>query len=246
MKQLIVFALFFFIMPICMAQEEVFFNDINVDKKEIKVARTISGLEFDADFIRVLPGQYMGYVAGSVETHISYFHENRIANNWTFNKSIGLGNSLFHYLIYEYNPSSGGYGYSMGSKVYQYELSLNLKLEPRWYFDQRLRYIHNKSTRNNSGWFLSLPLTLSTDLLRQPVAVINAHWVPEQFVVSIMAPPTIGYRNSFAKNFFFEINVGYIPYRAWWQNGLTITSAKQIGVFSADSFNSELKIAYTF
>jgi len=245
MKQLIVFALFLSIMPICMAQEEVFFNDINVDKKEIKVARTISGLGFDADFIRVLPGQYIGYIAGSVETHFSYFHESRIANTWTFYKSIGLGNAFYHIRIYDGNPS-GGYGSDPGSKVFRYEMSLDLKLEPRWYFDHRLRYRHNKSTRNNSGWFLSLPLTISTNLLRQPVDGINTQWFPEQLSISIIAPPTIGYRNSFAENWFIEASLGYIPYWTWWQKDFTVISAKQIGVFSADSFNSELKIAYTF
>lgn len=232
-------------MPICMAQEEIFFNDINVDKKEIIVARTISGLEFDADYIRVLPGQYIGYVAGSAETHFSYFHESRIANTWTFYKSIGLGNAFYHIRIYDGNPS-GEYGSDPGSKVFRYEMSLDLKLEPRWYFDHRLRYRHNKSTRNNSGWFLSLPLTISTNLLRQPVDGINTQWFPEQLSISIIAPPTIGYRNSFAENWFIEASLGYIPYWTWWQKDFTVISAKQIGVFSADSFNSELKIAYTF
>jgi len=245
MKQFIMLCLLISILPVCKAQEEVIFNNLDVDKKEIKVAKVIQGFEFSNDFIRILPGQYDGFVFGSVETHLGYFHENRIANSWTLNKSIGLGNSF--YRIYEYHSDGTPWGGAIrGDKVYQYRLSLDLKIEPRWYFDQRLRYQHNKNTSNNSGWFLSMPLTLSTNLLRQPVGDFNTQW-SQKLIINIVAPLTIGYRNSFAKNWFMEVNAGYIPIRAWYYNGSFIMkSASKIGVFSADSFNSELKIAYTF
>jgi hypothetical protein len=181
-----------------------------------------------------------------METHLNYFHESRIASTWTLNKSVGIANAFYRTLTNE-NILPGGYGSSTQVEKYFYNLTLQLKVEPRWYFDQRQRYRENKSTRNNTGWFLSLPLMLSTDLIQQPVAGSPAGWFPEKFGLEIMAPPTIGYRNSFAENLFIEVSAGYIPVRSSFYNGaFYMRSAKKVGAFSADSFNSELKVAYTF
>ncbi|MHB9140808.1 MAG: hypothetical protein ACYC25_02915, partial [Paludibacter sp.] len=213
MKQLAILFLFLSAMPLCKAQEEIIFNDINVDKKDIKVEKIMSGIEFNSDIIRLFPGLYMGYLSGSVETHLSYFHENRISNTLTLNKSIGFGNTFYNNI--EYISNGTPYGVIAKNGVYQYVLSLDIKMEPRWYFDQRLRYKHNKSTLNNSGWFLSVPLTLSTNLLNQPFGLNYPQWVPEHFIINIIAPPTIGFRNSISKKCFWEISAGYIPLRAW-------------------------------
>ena len=246
MKKMLTFLFIVLMAPICNAQEEIIFNKQNIDKKDIKVSRTLQGLEFNMDFIRIFPGRYMGYKFGSIETHLNYFHESRIASTWTLFKSIGIGNTFHNKRIYNITAPSG-YGSDVITEQYNYELSLNLKIEPRWYFDQRQRYRENKSTRNNTGWFLSLPLMFSTNLIQQPVAGSSAGWFPEKFTVNIMAPPTIGYRNSFAENLFIEVSAGYIPVRSSFYNGaFYMRSAKKVGAFSADSFNSELKVAYTF
>ena len=246
MKKVLTFLFIVLMAPICNAQEEIIFNKQNIDKKDIKVSRTLQGLEFNMDFIRIFPGRYMGYKFGSIETHLNYFHESRIASTWTLFKSIGIGNTFYNKRIYNITAPSG-YGSDVITEQYNYELSLNLKIEPRWYFDQRQRYRENKSTRNNTGWFLSLPLMFSTNLIQQPVAGSSAGWFPEKFTADIMAPPTIGYRNSFAENLFIEVSAGYIPVRSSFYNGaFYMRSAKKVGAFSADSFNSELKVAYTF
>ena len=247
MKKMLTFLFIVLMAPICNAQEEIIFNKQNIDKKDIKVSKTIQGLEFGIDFIRVLPSLGKGgYEFGSIETHLNYFHESRIASTWTLNKSVGIANAFYRTLTNE-NILPGGYGSSTQVEKYFYNLTLQLKVEPRWYFDQRQRYRENKSTRNNTGWFLSLPLMLSTNLIQQPVAGSPAGWFPEKFTVNIMAPPTIGYRNSFAENLFIEVSAGYIPVRSSFYNGaFYMRSAKKVGAFSADSFNSELKVAYTF
>ena len=246
MKKMLTFLFIVLMAPICNAQEEIIFNKQDIDKKDIKVSRTLQGLEFNMDFIRIFPGRYMGYKFGSIETHLNYFHESRIASTWTLFKSIGIGNTFYNKRIYNITAPSG-YGSDVITEQYNYELSLNLKIEPRWYFDQRQRYRENKSTRNNTGWFLSLPLMFSTNLIQQPVAGSSAGWFPEKFTVNIMAHPTIGYRNSFAENLFIEVSAGYIPVRSSFYNGaFYMRSAKKVGAFSADSFNSELKVAYTF
>ena len=247
MKKMLTFLFIVLMAPICNAQEEIIFNKQDIDKKDIKVSKTIQGLEFGIDFIRVLPSLGKGgYEFGSMETHLNYFHESRITSTWTLNKSVGIANAFYRTLTNE-NILPGGYGSSTQVEKYFYNLTLQLKVEPRWYFDQRQRYRENKSTRNNTGWFLSLPLMFSTDLIQQPVAGSPAGWFPEKFTVNIMAPPTIGYRNSFAENLFIEVSAGYIPVRSSFYNGaFYMRSAKKVGAFSADSFNSELKVAYTF
>ena len=247
MKKMLTFLFIVLMAPICNAQEEIIFNKQNIDKKDIKASKTIQGLEFGMDFIRILPSLGKGgYEFGSMETHLNYFHESRIASTWTLNKSVGIANAFYRTLTNE-NILPGGYGSSTQVEKYFYNLTLQLKVEPRWYFDQRQRYRENKSTRNNTGWFLSLPLMLSTNLIQQPVAGSPAGWFPEKFTADIMAPPTIGYRNSFAENLFIEVSAGYIPVRSSFYNGaFYMRSAKKVGAFSADSFNSELKVAYTF
>jgi len=247
MKKMLTFLFIALMAPICNAQEEIIFNKQNIDKKDIKVSKTLQGLEFGIDFIRILPSSGKGgYEFGSMETHLNYFHESRIASTWTLNKSVGIANAFYRTLTNE-NILPGGYGSSTQVEKYFYNLTLQLKVEPRWYFDQRQRYRENKSTRNNTGWFLSLPLMLSTNLIQQPVAGSPAGWFPEKFGLEIMAPPTIGYRNSFAENLFIEVSAGYIPVRSSFYNGaFYMRSAKKVGAFSADSFNSELKVAYTF
>ena len=247
MKKMLTFLFIVLMAPICNAQEEIIFNKQNIDKKDIKVSKTIQGLEFGMDFIRILPSSGKGgYEFGSMETHLNYFHESRITSTWTLNKSVGIANAFYRTLTNE-NILPGGYGSSTQVEKYFYNLTLQLKVEPRWYFDQRQRYRENKSTRNNTGWFLSLPLMLSTNLFQQPVVSSISGWFPEKFTVNIMAPPTIGYRNSFAENLFIEVSAGYIPVRSSFYNGaFYMRSAKKVGAFSADSFNSELKVAYTF
>ena len=247
MKKMLTFLFIVLMAPICNAQEEIIFNKQDIDKKDIKVSKTLQGLEFGIDFIRILPSSGKGgYEFGSMETHLNYFHESRIASTWTLNKSVGIANAFYRTLTNE-NILPGGYGSSTQVEKYFYNLTLQLKVEPRWYFDQRQRYRENKSTRNNTGWFLSLPLMLSTNLIQQPVVSSISGWFPEKFTVNIMAPPTIGYRNSFAENLFIEVSAGYIPVRSSFYNGaFYMRSAKKVGAFSADSFNSELKVAYTF
>ena len=138
MKKVLTFLFIVLMAPICNAQEEIIFKIQNIGKKDIKVSRTLQGLEFNMDFIRIFPGRYMGYKFGSIETHLNYFHESRIASTWTLFKSIGIGNTFYNKRIYNITAPSG-YGSDVITEQYNYELSLNLKIEPRWYFDQRQR-----------------------------------------------------------------------------------------------------------
>lgn len=231
---------------ICKAQEEIIFNDPNIDKSEIKVTKSLQGIEFSTDFIRFLPDGQGRLAFSSIKTQVNYFHEHQIANTWTLNLSSGLGNIVNHS-----NYTSSITTSPLKPSNYSYLLSLNLKLEPRWYFDQRLRYRHNKSTRYNTGWYLSIPLLVTSNILTQGTGL------PNTFGIKVITPPTIGYRNSFAKNWFLEANIGIIPATLIFENmpkglgfepGLKtqLRTLKSNNIFSAGSYNSELKISYVF
>jgi len=231
------------IFNLCNAQEEVFFNNTNINKKDIKIEENISGIDFNTDLVRILPGQYMGLAAGSIETQINYFHENRIADTWSLYKSIGLSNSFYNSFI---RIGSDPYGYEQTETKYLYGMALELKIEPRWYFNYKSRYMGNMNTRNNSAWFLSLPLSISTNIMNQTPNG-GYQWITDNFNMSIISPLTIGFRNAFSKSCFIEASIGYIPLRAWFYNGnFLVKSADKIGLLSADSFNSEIKFGYTF
>lgn len=244
MKQILITTLLS-ISIFCFSQEEIIFNDLSVNKKDIKVEKNISGFGFGLDYIRILGGEYMGYSFGSVKSNINYFHESRIGNTFTLIKSAGLTNAFYNTIIYP--TSTDGYGNEAARKNYIYNLALNLQLEPRWYFDLRKRYYNNRSIYNNSGLYLSLPVLFSTDLLKQPLQNTNTNWSPKHPVIDIITPPTLGYRKSVGKHWLIEASIGYIPFRfAIAEGTLFVNSAKKIGILSADSFNSELKAAYTF
>lgn len=242
-SQTILLTLFLFISPV-QSQEEIFFNSLNTSDGDMKISESVSGIDFNLDYTRILPGRYMGYEMGSIETHLNYFHESRIANTWSLFKSVGFGNAAY----YGFEVLNGLPGeYSTNNYRYHYELSMNVIIEPRWYFAFKSRFKQHKDLRNNSGWYFSLPLTCSATILHEPVTGITSSWIPERLVMKLIAPPTIGYRNSFADNWFFEFSMGYIPYHLWFSEGaFTGKAANKIGLFSADSFNSEVKIALTF
>lgn len=221
------------------AQDIIYFNNTTTDKKNISIEKLVSGVEFNIDPIRMLPGQYMGLSNGSIETQINYFHENRISNTCSLYKSVGFSNSFYNTI--NYIPES-----YTSSNIYLYNLAFELKIGPRWYFNYKSRYMNNKNIQKNSAWFLALPLTVSTNLIRQTAdnTIIN---LTDELKTTITTPLTIGFRNAINKKLFFEVSIGYQPYYAWIYNQhFVLKTANKIGLFSADSFNSEIKIGYTF
>lgn len=224
---------------VCAAQQEVYFNNATANSNEIRVEKLVQGFEFSVNPVRLLAGKYMGLATGSVETQLGYFHENRLSEKWTLYKAVSLGNAFYNTEMYD--PGIG-YGSDVDTK-YLYNLSLNLKIEPRWYFDLNLRYKANKTIEDNSGWYMSLPVCFTTNLLQQPA--FNGGWTPDAMNILIKPMPTIGYRRSFQKHWFYELNLSYIPVRFYFYKGSFFSiSSGQIGSLSADSFHSEIKVAY--
>lgn len=228
----------------CHAQEEIIFNDININTSEIEVKKTVKGIAFGIDPVRFLPGSYYNNLWGSIETHLGFFHENRISNRWTLNKSIGITNAFYRVEKRIFDEHS--YGASYGDTEYNYEFSLHASLDPRWYFNQVKRYMNNKSTYNNSGWFLSFPLKISSGLFYS-----DRLWHPRGITLNVIMPPTIGYRNAFHRNLFFEACLGYFPgvlrYHTYEGVGfLWDSNSSGSGSFSISNFDAGIKIAYTF
>lgn len=233
---------------ICVAQEEIFFNDINIDKKDIKVNKKLHGFEFGLDVLRIFPSQYYARNFGSIVSSVNYFHENRIAQTMTLNKSIGFENSFYNQKLRNNNQTGNGYSssaYSSESK-FRYNMSIYAIVEPRWYFGHIRRYIEDKSIENNSGWFLSLPIVLSSNIVQyHEIKQSSLYKVNFNFTVAI--GPNIGYRSSLSENWFFEASLGYTPINFRYNDtdiyGL-LRSRLPSEILTLDSYRSELKIAY--
>lgn len=240
------------------AQDMVFFNDLNSKavKKDAKVEKTIQGIEFSADPFKLLPERH-------IVTYLQYFHENRIGNTWTLNKSAGFGNSFYRYSVLQaYIRENGEVSYyGTSSKMsYYYYVSLEAMIEPRWYFSLRNRFVRGENIQRNSGWFLAFPLRLSSGILQQPGAFYslgNKDWWPRNFSLHVKFHPTIGFRNAFLKNkLLFEASLGYSPLEvAYWSssNKFWLSDAYYNnednfgkGFLSLEYFQSRLKLAYVF
>lgn len=229
------------------AQKEIVFNDTNIDNRQIKVARIIQGVDFSLDPLHLLPTTE-SRLYGSIETHLRFFHENRIANTWTLNKSIDFTNSFRH--VYDWIPTGKNSAVSYSDTKYNYALSLQAVVEPRHYFTYTDRYRNNKRLDNNSGWFYSFPLTISTLLYEQ---LLMEGSVRPSFLMNVTLPVTVGYRAAFSRRMFFEAKIGYFPlsltlfkYNDYHDRIQFRFGHKGRSAASIDNFKSELKIAYTF
>jgi len=61
----------------------------------------------------------------------------------------------------------------------------------------------------NSGWYLSFPFLVQTNLLHTPEPVLNEGWFPNYLYGSLTLTPTLGFRQAISKNFFLESSIGF-------------------------------------
>ncbi|MFM2290427.1 MAG: hypothetical protein RIS29_240 [Bacteroidota bacterium] len=227
------------------AQEEITFNNLNVQSKEIQATKTVSGIEWGVNPFRTLNWGYQGKESGSVETHLHYFHESRLAGTWTLMKSIGLINS---YVKITESVLNADLSSTTESSEFVYRMDAEAKLEPRWYFDARARYRHNKSILNNTGWFLAAPLTMTTPLLYEPFSRgYNQRWTPEKLALYNNIYLGIGYRWACSKHFLIETHVQHLFVQSLLYDGhFDAHLFTQSGILYAPSVAAEIKAAYTF
>jgi len=179
------------------SQKEIFFN--NTPSKDIKV-ESLQGVEVNITNTQSLSNKAI---------YIGYFNELRISSEWTLNSTIGLYNVFGKRRIIEIIKDSAGFkSYRSGSEMMNiYSLVLGAGIEPRWYWGYKKRFQSGKA-RLNSGWFLSFPISFSTNLLQTPDPIFNPKWTPAFFNLNISFIPTLGYRQAISERFYLEGSIG--------------------------------------
>ncbi len=227
------------------AQKEVFFDTLKI--KDIKVQQ-MQGVEIGSG---LYPTNIFMNLSSSIKDNtipivISYFNEKRIASTWTLISRIKLQNNLSNSPVSSYDSINHSYQFDSNSH-YQttYSLELGVEIEPRWYFGYKSRYQLGKA-QLNSGWYLSLPLQLSTTLINTYKYPQPENLITYKNLANLTLAPTIGYRQSVSKQLFFEANLR-LAYSTLYlysiNNHVNVSySYPSVTLFPELSF----KIAYTF
>jgi hypothetical protein len=181
------------LMPVW-GQKEVFFSITPKDSIKVESLHGISigtGINLLSS-IRNFTSDYKSY---SLPLEINYFYEKCIAASWTLTSSVSLSsNTLYRSHFY---LSNGDY---VDHSLY-YGLGLGVSITPSWYLGYKRRYQAGKASLN-SGWYLSLPLGASTNLLNIPSIPVN--------YVGIGAGLALGYRQAISKQWFLDGSVSLI------------------------------------
>ena len=226
------------------AQKEVFFDTLKV--KDIKVQQ-MQGIEIGSGLYP--PNIFMILSAGlkenTIPITISYFNEKRIASTWTLISRIKLQNNLSNSPVFTYDSINHSYEFSSNSPhKTTYSLELGVEIEPHWYFGYKSRYQLGKA-QLNSGWYLSLPLQLSSTLIDTFKYPQPENLIVNNNLANLTLSPTIGYRHSVSKQLFFEAN---LKLACSTLNLYSINNHVNVRYYPAFTLFPELnfKIAYTF
>jgi len=226
------------------AQKEVFFDTLKV--KDIKVQQ-MQGIEIGSGLYP--PNIFMILSAGlkenTIPITISYFNEKRIASTWTLISRIKLQNNLSNSPVFSYDSINHSYEFSSNSPhKTTYSLELGVEIEPRWYFGYKSRYQLGKA-QLNSGWYLSLPLQLSSTLIDTFKYPQPENLIVNNNLANLTLSPTIGYRQSVSKQLFLEAN---LKLACSTLNLYSINNHVNVRYYPAFTLFPELnfKIAYTF
>lgn len=248
MKLFALFA-FFFLSSNIFAQKEINFNDTNVERKEIEVNKTLQGVLLNTEFLGWTVNQYWK----TTYLDMAYFREDRIAPTMTLHTTAGLHHYIY-WLYKEKDEYGNDYVSSLGKpKRPYYNVMFQAETAPRWYFVYRHRYVRNRRTDLNSGWFVAVPLQLNVPLLGQPV-FSSERWLPRFFSFELYLWTQIGFRYAFTPRFFIESSFSYTPVYAYipfyrnayfnmWEG---YVKRHEKGDDFYEHFKLELKAAYTF
>ena len=153
------------------AQKEVYFN--TTKPEDIKV-ESMQGFEIGSaiNTTSIFSSYYFYGKEFAIPLSMGYFNEKRIAPSWTLTTRIGLTHSFMKIAHYTQFKDS----FIMADTMYhfinqkldhyksEYALNLGIGVEPRWYFSHKSRFPIGQA-KLNSGWFLSLPFSVSTTLI---------------------------------------------------------------------------------
>jgi hypothetical protein len=194
------------------AQKEVFFN--TAKPEDIKV-ESMQGFEIGSAInTSSLFSPYYSYGKEfAIPISIGYFNEKRIAPSWTLTTRISLDQSLIntaHYILMKdsfIRNDSMYHSYIQKLDHYklEYRLNLGISVEPRWYFGFKNRYQIGHA-KLNSGWFLSLPFSISTTLINTyKPDLVNIYSLNYKTYCSLGLSPTLGFRQAVSNHCLLNI-----------------------------------------
>ncbi len=196
------------------AQKEVYFN--TTKPEDIKV-ESMHGFEIGSAInASSLFNPYYSYGQSfGIPLSMGYFNEKRINPSWTLTTRIGLGHgfmNLAHYIFVKDSfPMNDTIQHFISQKFdhykFEYSLSIGISVEPRWYFGYKKRYQIGHA-KLNSGWFLSLPLSLGTTLIStyKPDMIDETYYLNSKTYCSFGLSPSLGFRQAVSNHWFLEGN----------------------------------------
>lgn len=232
------------------AQKEVYFSSTPTDS--IKV-HSMHGIEIESgiNLFKLFNPYDSNDKSFRIPLYMGYFNEKRIAQSWTLITRIGLNHSfgnLAHYKLVEDSMSiNDSIHYFNSQKLdhykFEYQLNLGIVIEPRWYFGY-IKRSQNENVKLNSGWFLSLPLSVSTSLINTYKPDIYNGLLSYKTLCLFGLTGIIGYRQAIAKQWFLEGNCQLINVSSqlYSQNNTLYVGRLWITLLPSISF----KAAYTF
>lgn len=243
-RKLLFYTLIITIFHTVSAQKEVYFN--TTKPEEVKV-ESMQGVDIESSFspISIIDNLTYQKKSWGIPLSIGYFNEKRIASTWTLLSRIKLQNNLSNTPVLSYDSINHGYGYDMNSPYKAtYSLGIGISIEPRWYFSYKKRFQVGKA-KLNSGWFLSLPLSLNSTLINTyKPDMIDEYYSNYKAYCSLGLTGILGYRQAISKQWFLEGNLQLINLSSqiYSLNNKINISQPWIIIFPGIS----LKAAYTF
>ena len=221
-KHLYLFAMLLLGAVTVSAQQEVYFNDTNIDRKDIQVERMVQGVSLNINLLPIIEQYYI--------LDAYYFRDDRIAPTLVFHSFAGMQNMFTK----NYSQTTNNIAF--------YDLNVTFGTEFRWYFSHRARYMGNRKITNNTGWFAGIPVKYAIVALNQPRDRIR-QWLPESFSSNLSIEAKIGFRYAFSSCWLLETVASYTP--IWLiinRYGCSFYPASYL----TDMFSFELKAAYVF
>lgn len=170
------------------AQRVQYFTNVNRDSVSVQ---SLQGIDLS--------------IGLGLNARLGYFKELRLGRTFTLTFS---GNVIVARVPVSYNfvsvDSTGNYyGGEINNINYGAGFFLGASVEPRWYFDYIKRSVNFRNTKLNSGFFLNMPLSVTTGLINPSQ---DLPYGSNFFNLNPYIEPGIGYRYATGKNFFLEAN----------------------------------------
>jgi len=185
------------------AQKEVFFTNLPKDSAKVESLHGIS-IGTGINLLSTIQNLIANEKLYSIPLSVGYFNEKRIAPTITFVSSIGLNTTFSQSRLYT-KTSEGIYFYSSSDPHYtnSFSLDLGVGVELLWYWGYKHRYEAGKA-KLNSGWFLSLPISVGTTLINTYKMEYFSNYINYAGLGGSLG---LGYRRAISRQWYLEGNV---------------------------------------